>query len=182
MKLLLRLIRYLAPSKGQIALVIVVSIATSLLGVVSIYSVLPLLNAVFTADKTVRISPSVPKPPDNTVVRDARQQASPSLTSFDAEALKASVTRSFEQLFQAETRQKTLFNICLFLIAAFALKNFFVYLNGQLIFRIQTRTAKKLRDDVFRSIIEMHLDYFNKNRVGNLMNLVYNDVRSEERR
>lgn len=178
MKLLLRLIRYLAPSKGQIALVIVVSIATSLLGVVSIYSVLPLLNTVFTADKTVRISPSVPKPPDNTVVRDARQQASPSLTSFDAEALKASVTRSFEQLFQAETRQKTLFNICLFLIAAFALKNFFVYLNGQLIFRIQTRTAKKLRDDVFRSIIEMHLDYFNKNRVGNLMNLVYNDVQA----
>jgi hypothetical protein len=61
--------------------------------------------------------------------------------------------------------------ICLFLIGAFALKNLFVYLNQILIFRIQSKTAKKLRDDVFARIIEMPLGYFHRNRVGNLMKL-----------
>ena len=40
------------------------------------------------------------------------------------------------------------------------------------------KTIKSLRDDVFSNIIEMHLDYFNKNRVGDLMTLVYNDVQA----
>ena len=183
MKLLLRLIRYLAPSKGKISLVILVSIITSLLGVVSIYSVLPLLNAVFTADRSIE----APLHPERKDIRDADQPKNEKKTStpevlglqaLDTQKFKESVTRTFEQVFQAQTRQQTLLNICLFLISSFALKNFFVYLNGQLIFRIQTKTAKKLRDDVFRNIIEMHLDYFNKNRVGNLMNLVYNDVQA----
>jgi len=183
MKLFLRLVRYLAPSKGKISLVILVSIITSLLGVVSIYSVLPLLNAVFNAERSIEAPLRPGKgglPDDDLQKREKKQSASDALglQSLDTDKLKESVTEKFEQAFHAETRQQTLLNICLFLIASFALKNFFVYLNGQLIFRVQTKTAKKLRDDVFRNIIEMHLDYFNKNRVGNLMNLVYNDVQA----
>jgi ATP-binding cassette, subfamily B, bacterial MsbA len=180
MKLFARIVRYLAPSKGKIVLVVVVSMMTSLLGVVSIYSVLPLLNAVFTADRTI-----VAQGPLANVVleeKNIRNMGSSSstiaLNGIDTKKLKASVTQKFSQLFYADTKEQTLFNICLFLITAFAVKNFFVYLNGQIIFRIQTKTAKKLRDDVFSNIIEMHLDYFNKNRVGNLMNLVYNDVQA----
>ncbi|NTV21841.1 MAG: ABC transporter ATP-binding protein, partial [Chlorobium limicola] len=183
MALLLRIVKYLAPSKGKIALVILVSIITSLLGVVSIYSVLPLLNAVFNAERPIEAPLRPGKgglPEADLQKREKKLSASdvPGLQSLDTDKLKESVTEKFEQAFHAETRQQTLLNICLFLIASFALKNFFVYLNGQLIFRVQTKTAKKLRDDVFRNIIEMHLDYFNKNRVGNLMNLVYNDVQA----
>ncbi|MEI8033174.1 MAG: ABC transporter ATP-binding protein [Chlorobiaceae bacterium] len=176
MKLFFRVVRYLLPSKGQISLVIIVSIVTSLLGVVSIYSVLPLLNAVFNSDRTIE----APKNPGASLALPSisGDSAHTGLMGVDTEKLKASVTETFTRAFQAESREQTLLNICLFLIAAFALKNIFVYLNGQLIFRIQTKTAKKLRDDVFRNIIEMHLDYFNKNRVGNLMNLVYNDVQA----
>jgi len=179
MKLFLRLVRYLLPSKGKIVLVVVVSIISSLLGVVSIYSMLPLLNAVFTADRSIE-APLSP----GTVVLDKKgleRKSTSGLSGFkgvDTEKLKASATEAFADRFHAETKERTLLNICLFLIASFAVKNLFVYLNGQLIFRIQTKTAKKLRDDVFSNIIEMHLDYFNKNRVGNLMNLVYNDVQA----
>jgi subfamily B ATP-binding cassette protein MsbA len=93
-----------------------------------------------------------------------------------AEHWKTWALDQFQRIFSAPTRDMKLMKICLFLIFAFALKNLFIYLNGQIIFRIQTKTAKKLRDDVFSSIIEMHLDYFNKNRVGNLMNYVSSDV------
>ncbi|NHQ59886.1 ABC transporter ATP-binding protein [Chlorobium sp. BLA1] len=179
MKVLSRIVRYLLPSKGKIALVLVVSIMTSLLGVVSIYSVLPLLNAVFTADRTIAGS----GPPETAALQSRAPEKSSDqvpvvFNGFDTEKLKASVTESFAEAFHAETKERTLLNICLFLIGAFAVKNLFVYMNGQLLYRIQTKTAKQLRDDVFNNIIEMHLDYFNKNRVGNLMNLVYNDVQT----
>jgi len=179
MKLFIRLVRYLLPSKGKVALVVAVSVISSLLGVVSIYSVLPLLNAVFNADRSIG-APQYSQPP--AVGHQGLQTGSKmellEVKGLDTEKLKASVTEGFGRLFQASTKEQTLLNISLFLIASFAVKNLFVYLNGQLIFRIQTKTAKKLRDDVFSTIIEMHLDYFNKNRVGNLMNLVYNDVQA----
>ncbi len=177
MKLFLRLVRYLLPSKGKVVLVVVVSMISSLLGVVSIYSVLPLLNAVFTADRSIVASVN-PAAVSLEVKKPEKKESTGkvSFQGFDTEKLKASLTGQFEKIFHAETKERTLLNICLFLIGSFAVKNFFVYLNGQLIFRIQTKAAKKLRDDVFSNIIEMHLDYFNKNRVGNLMNLVNNDV------
>ncbi|MBN1929361.1 MAG: ABC transporter ATP-binding protein [Chlorobiaceae bacterium] len=195
MKLLIRILKYLAPSKGKIALVIVVSMLTSLFSVVSIYSILPLLNEVFTPSQQARAgapagvgntSPGLKlqqaesRPattPGQTVPsRNAGGSTVQSKTAGKAEQLKNWALKKFQALFSAPTREETLLKICLFLISAFALKNLFVYLNKQIIFRIQTKTAKKLRDDVFSSIIEMQLDYFNKNRVGNLMNYVYNDV------
>lgn len=181
MKLLSRIIRYLLPSKGMITLVFFVSLLTSLFSVISIYSVLPLLNAIFTADKTV--AAPVTTGSGGLVSGNGLQIGRGSLVGsksgfIDTKALQQQVTEVFQRLFFAETKQQMLLNICLFLIASFALKNFFLYLNKQLIYRIQTKSTKRLRDDVFHSIIEMHLDYFNHQRVGGLMNHVYNDVAS----
>lgn len=183
MKILVRILQYLAPSKGNMVLVVFISMLTSLFGVVSIYSVLPLLNAIFTADKTVS-SAVITEQGDFTgdmqgmAVREPGDPKKESMSLVDTESFQREVTQAFQKIFQAETKQKTLLNICLFIIAAFALKNFFLYINKQVIFRIQTKATKKLRDDVFHSIIEMHLDYFNKQRVGGLMNHVYNDVQN----
>lgn len=182
MKLILRVLRYLAPSRGIIVLVFFVSILTSLFSVVSIYSVLPLLNAIFTADKTVGApvtagSEGRALSGSGLSIGGGVQGGSKS-TFIDTKALQQQVTDVFQRLFHAETKQQMLLNICLFLIVTFALKNLFLYLNKQLIFRIQTKSTKRLRDDVFHTIIEMHLDYFNHQRVGGLMNHVYNDVGS----
>jgi len=179
MKVYLRFLRYLVPLKSRIVLVVLVSVITSLLSVVSIYSVLPLLNALFTSGQTSgQVAVSSPH---------GGQAQAPSVSSkipskpfykniVDVDQIKESAKQFFAQLFYADTQQGSLLKICMFLILAFALKNLFVYLNKQIIFNIQTRTAKKIRDDVFRSIIEMQLDYFNKTRVGSLMNHVYNEV------
>ncbi|WP_449258405.1 ABC transporter ATP-binding protein [Chlorobium limicola] len=173
MKSVKRVLAYLVPSKGNIVLVFFVSILTSLFSVVSIYSVLPLLNEIFNADKVpaaVSGAPAVQKPESIDIV--SRESL------IDTAALQEGAKRAMSNLFHAETKERTLLNICLFLVAAFTLKNLFLYLNKQIIFRIQTKATKKLRDDVFRSIIEMHLDYFNNQRVGGLMNNVYGDVQT----
>ena len=139
-------------------MVLVVSMLTSLFSVVSIYSILPLLNAVFSSGSTsTATTPGTP----------LQQTAQFSKSLSRAEEVKTWALNEFQRMFDAPTKQLTLLKICCFLILAFALKNMFTYLNGQIIFRIQTKTAKKLRDEVFSSILEMHLDYFNKNRVGN---------------
>lgn len=179
MVILRKIVRYLAPSKGGIVLVVLLSILTSFSGAVSIYSVLPLLNEIFTADKAVSahrqssFNADVEKSP----VADPTG-ASESGTVIDTDALQHKITEWYTGVFYADTKQKTLLNICLFLVAAFAVKNLLLYINTQVIYRIQTKATKKLRDDVFHSIIEMHLDYFNKQRVGGLMNHVYNDVQN----
>ncbi len=165
--ILMRMLRYMAPSKGKILMVLVVSMLTSLFSVVSIYSILPLLNAVFSSGSTsTATTPGTP----------LQQTAQFSKSLSRAEEVKTWALNEFQRMFDAPTKQLTLLKICFFLILAFALKNIFTYLNGQIIFRIQTKTAKKLRDEVFSSILEKHLDYFNKNRVGDLMNFVNNDV------
>ncbi|MCG8341556.1 MAG: ABC transporter ATP-binding protein/permease [Chlorobiales bacterium] len=180
--LIARILRYLAPSRWKIVLVVFMSMLTSLFGVVSIYSVLPLLNAIFTADKTV-VSPVVPEENaavgnavDNGAQLSSKKTGGASL--INTEKFQEQLTDTFQRIFHAETKQRTLLNICLFLITAFALKNLFLYINKQIIYRVQTKATKDLRDDVFHSIIEMHLDYFNNRRVGGLMNHVYNDVQS----
>lgn len=187
MNIYLRLLKYLAPSKSRIVIVFFVSILTSLFSVISIYSVLPLLNAVFSGSQPQQTSTNAPgvRLPDVPKLQSAKTTAMPVNTEVvfpdnltDTKALKTWATAKFQQLFEAGSREETLIRICLFLIAAFFLKNLFSYLNGQLIFRIQTRTAKNLRDDVFGSIVEMQIDYFNQNRVGTLMNYVHNEVSS----
>lgn len=174
MKLVNRVLAYLVPSRGSIVLVFFVSILTSLFSVVSIYSVLPLLNEIFSSDK-VSVAVTSPSAAVHTEPSNGKLSRE---SLIDTGALQESARHIMTQIFQAETKQRTLLNICLFLVAAFALKNIFLYLNKQIIFRIQTKATKKLRDDVFHSIIEMHLDYFNNQRVGSLMNNVYGDVQT----
>jgi ATP-binding cassette, subfamily B, bacterial MsbA len=179
MKIYIRLFHYLRPSKGRLMLVVMLSMMTSLLGIVSIYSIIPLLNNVFNVDDAIEA-------PAHPVTQDFKKTSlAISITSdpvvfqgINTEKLRVSVTESFSKVFYSETKERTLLNICLFLIASFALKNLFIFLNSQLLFRIKTNSTKSLRDDVFRNIIDMHLDFFHKNRVGDLMTLVYNDVQA----
>ena len=184
----LRLLTYLAPSKGKILLVFFVSMLTSLFSVISIYSVLPLLNAVFASDESAKTSAVANEQtvPDAKLfgmaaskIKTESPKAAPDVFPkdlSDSKQIKAWAMNRFQSVFSGATKQETLLRICIFLIVAFFFKNLFTYINSQLIFRIQTRTAKKLRDDVFGSIIEMQLDYFNHNRVGTLMNYVHNEV------
>ena len=171
MKVLVRILRYLAPSKGKIMLVVVVSMLSSLFSVVSIYSILPLLNAIFSQTEVVTASEVQEEKENDGTLSIGKQDG-----FIDIDGLKEKVSTIFREVFYADTKEQTLFNICLFLIAAFFLKNLFLYLNKQIIIAIQTKATKKLRDNIFHTIIEMPLDYFNTQRVGGLMNYVYYDV------
>ena len=130
-RVLMRMLRYMAPSKGNIILVVVVSVLTSLLSVVSIYSILPLLNAVFasspTATQTTGAQPlqapnkTTQPSTDAKSSTPAQQQLQLSKATTSAEKLKNWALLEFQQMFAAPTKQLALLKICFFLIFAFAL-------------------------------------------------------------
>ncbi|MFN3344431.1 MAG: ABC transporter ATP-binding protein [Chloroherpetonaceae bacterium] len=166
MKLYFRVLKFLAPEKYQIALTVMVNFLASLFSVVSIGTLLPLLNAVFSPEAVTQ-SPE-PTPPPSAEQTDFFREK--------ADSFKNDLIQGFQQLVTAETREGTLLNVCLLLIGAFVLKNFFVYFSNQIVNRVETKTLKKLRDTVFEKIVQMELGYFNRNRVGTLMNYVMGEV------
>ncbi len=107
--ILMRMLRYMAPSKGKILMVLVVSMLTSLFSVVSIYSILPLLNAVFSSGSTsTATTPGTP----------LQQTAQFSKSLSRAEEVKTWALNEFQRMFDAPTKQLTLLKICFFLILA----------------------------------------------------------------
>ncbi len=164
MKLYFRVLKFLAPEKYQIALTVLVNFLASLFSVVSIGTLLPLLNAVFNPESATSSPAPITKPEQTDFFREK------------ADSFKNEVIQGFQQLVTAETREGTLLNVCLLLIFAFVLKNVFVYLSNQIVNRVETKTLKKLRDAVFAKIVQMELGYFNRNRVGTLMNYVMGEV------
>lgn len=165
MKLYFRVLKFLAPEKYQIVLTVLVNFLASLFSVVSIGTLLPLLNAVFNPESSVQ-SPATPPP----------AAAQSDFFREQADSMKNTIIQGFQNLVVAPTREGTLLNVCLLLIVAFVLKNFFIYLSNQIVNRVETKTLKKLRDLVFERIVSMELAYFNRNRVGTLMNYVMGEV------
>ncbi|MBC8042000.1 MAG: ABC transporter ATP-binding protein [Rhizobacter sp.] len=177
MKFYFRILLYLAPAKYQIVLAVIVSFITSIFSVFSIYTILPLLDTIFSAKSPAPLVKSAPpiSPADSLAAKinpaDPFGDVKASLSRFTA-----SLTSGFQSVMRADTREQMLFNVCVFLIVVFILKNFFDYLNRQLVGRIESKTAKKLRDDVFSKMMTLSIDFYHKNRVGNLMDYVNNQV------
>lgn len=164
MKLYFRVLAFLAPEKYQIALTVLVNFLASLFSVVSIGTLLPLLNAVFSPESIPTSTTQPPSAEQTDFFRDK------------ADSFKNELIQGFQQLVTAQTREGTLLNVCLLLIAAFMLKNVFVYFSNQIVNRVETKTLKKLRDAIFEKIVQMELGYFSRNRVGTLMNYVMGEA------
>ncbi|MFN3386578.1 MAG: ABC transporter ATP-binding protein [Candidatus Thermochlorobacter sp.] len=176
MRLYLRVLRYLAPNRAHLLLAILLGTLTSVFSVVSIYTILPLLDAVFNSE---RFDPA----PHMAAVQSAAPQHEttpnttlPALPAIDSNKLKEDVLRKFEAFVYGPTRESTLRNICIFLVVAFLLKNFFLYLNNRLMVYVETKSSNKLRNHVFSKLLSLSLDYFNRHRVGMLMQRVSSDI------
>ncbi|PIO47139.1 MAG: ABC transporter [[Chlorobium] sp. 445] len=176
MTLYLRVLRYLAPNRSHLLLAILLGTLTSVFSVVSIYTILPLLDAVFNSerfDPAQQIAAVQSAAPQHETTPNTTL---PALHAIDSNKLKESVLRKFETFIYGPTRESTLRNICLFLVVAFLLKNFFLYLNNRLMVYVETKSSNKLRNHVFSKLLSLGLDYFNRHRVGMLMQRVSSDI------
>lgn len=162
MKTYWRLLRYLRPYRGKLALSILFSVIFSIFSGLSIYLTIPLLETLFQGEPAASSAPQV--------------SAVPSLLPGWLAGLKEGLTAAFQQLVFRPDPRDSLLNLCLVILFAFFAKNLFSYLQSNLMTVVEQSVVRDLRDNLYRHIHELPLGYFSNERTGNLISRVMNDV------
>jgi subfamily B ATP-binding cassette protein MsbA len=74
------------------------------------------------------------------------------------------------------TLQNTLLRFGLLIFGVFLLKNIVKYISGIINCKFEEGVVKNVRDSVFTRLNSLSIDFFNKNKVGNLMSIITNDI------
>ena len=90
--------------------------------------------------------------------------------------LKSRMCRYVNSYIVADTKLGTLFRICIGILIIFFIKNMAYYLNLYMTSIIEQSVVRDIRNELFESIANLSLDYFNKSRVGTLISRLTNDV------
>jgi subfamily B ATP-binding cassette protein MsbA len=160
MTLARRILHYVKPYRGQLALSVLFSVLFSIFSGLSIYLTIPLLETLF-HDPT-RAAAVV--------------SSSPSFLPSWLVSLKDTLGAWFQQMVFSNDPSVSLRNICVVMVGAFLLKNLSAYFQSNLMVAVEQGLVKDLRDDLYRHIHELPLGYFSNERTGNLISRVMNDV------
>jgi len=70
----------------------------------------------------------------------------------------------------------TIINLCFFILVIFLLKNFFKYISSIASVMLEEGVIKHIRDELFKKITSLSLEFFVKKQSGNVMSVLTNDV------
>ena len=93
-----------------------------------------------------------------------------------ASDLKSRMSSYVNSYIVADTKLGTLFRICIGILIIFFIKNMAYYVNLYMTSIIEQSVVRDIRNELFESIANLSLDYFNKSRVGTLISRLTNDV------
>ncbi len=162
MRVYFRLLGYLRPYSSTLAMSMLCAIAFSFFSGVSIYLTIPLLETLFhtTGEPVKAAMPTATAP----VVTDWLG------------GIRESLSATFRGFVFSGNLESSLLKICAIIVMAFLLKNFFGYLQSNLMTYVEQGLIRDLRDQVYRHLHALPLAYFKNERTGNLISRVMNDV------
>jgi subfamily B ATP-binding cassette protein MsbA len=155
MKIFLRIVRYIRPHFGTLALANLFMFFFILFNLLSIGLIMPLVDVVFNPPK----------------LEQHTDQA------FSILSLGKYVSHWLAQLVMQYNRLDVLLFLTVGIVAAFLLKNAFGILNQHVMAHVEQSIMHKLRCDVYGHLQNLSLSYFTEERKGNLIATVVNDVR-----
>jgi len=155
MKRYSRLIKYLRFYKGKIVLYFITSILSIVFSVVSFGALPFFLKLIFTNDHTVAEKPK---------------------SMFDAIKFINYYLSEFIKSHGVEGPVLALGLICVLVIIAVFLKNFFYYLSFYILAPIKMGIVTRLREDVYKKLIVLPIGYFTEQRKGDIMSRLSNDI------
>ena len=79
-------------------------------------------------------------------------------------------------LIYAETPIEQLKTVCIFLFITFIFKNIFFYINQTLLSYINLNIIKDMRNELYIKIQNLPLNFFDKNKSGELLSILLNDI------
>jgi subfamily B ATP-binding cassette protein MsbA len=155
MKIFLRIIRYIRPHIGTLAIANLLMLFFIVFNVLSIGLIMPLVDVVF-------------NPP--TV---AQGEAQP----FSLLNLGRFISQYLARLIEHYNRLDVLMFLTAGIVVAFLLKNLFSMLNQYFMARVEQSMMHQLRVDVYAHMQNLSLSYFTEERKGKMISTVVNDVR-----
>ena len=79
-------------------------------------------------------------------------------------------------LIASETPLEQLKLVCIFLFITFIFKNIFFYINQTLLSYINLNIIKDMRDELYTKIQNLPLNFFDRNKSGELLSILLNDI------
>jgi len=159
MKTLRRLLPFLKPYRGRLALSITLSALVAMLSTLTFMIIEPIMKLIF---------------PDGT--GNAATTTTAHATGF-AESFRDSLLGFFSSaVLHPGDRLASLRNLCILIIVIFALKNVVKYAGALLQVWIEESMMRDVRDRLFGNTLGLSLGFFHTKRAGELMSVVTNDV------
>jgi len=157
MKTLRRLLPYLKPYTGRLALTVLLSAILSLLGTATIAIIWPIMMVIFPGGS----SGGTTMVPGATAVTGIKEGMLNLIESF---------------IIVPNDRLASLWNLCILVVGIFLLKNVVKFITYLLNTVIEEGMIKNIRDSLFRKIVGLSIGFFNTRRTGDLISIVTNDV------
>lgn len=161
MNTLRRLLPFLRPFRGRLALIALLSSILSVLNAATIAVVLPILRVIFPSSA----SESLPSAPGGD-------------TGFLVDVKSGFLTVIEKFVIAGDNRLISLGNLCFLIVGIFLAKNFVKYVTYLMNTVVEERMIKNIRDTIFRRTVDLSLGFFNQQRSGNLISVLTNDVNS----
>ncbi len=155
MKIFLRIVRYIRPYFGTLAIANLSMLFFIIFNLLSIGLIMPLVDVVFNPPKL-----------------DANSEQ-----PFSVLNLGKYLSHILARLVAQYDRLDVLMFLTIGIVVAFLLKNVFSILNQYFMAHVEQSIMHKLRCDVYSHLQNLSLSYFTEERKGNLIATVVNDVR-----
>ena len=135
----------------------------AILNGVSVYLTIPLLDTLFQQSKKVVVQHTTANPVSS-ILPDWVIQ------------LGNEISQKFNEIILSGNKIDALIKICILVFVAFLLKNIFGYLQAYFLATVEQGTMKDMRDAAYKHLHKLPMSYFKKERVGNLISRITNDV------
>jgi len=169
MKLYLRVLKYLKPYWLSLTGSVICIILFTVFNSAFLVAVMPFLKTIFqpAAAQQVLSEPAIKSAPN-----DLSKPAIPSVLADKEQIFKEKIYR----FFLGDNPQTALERICILIILLFFFKSLFDYLQAYLMAHVEQSIVRDLRDDLYKHINTLSLNYFHRTRTGQIISRITNDV------
>lgn len=166
MKTYLRIISYAKKYWKHLVVSIICTILFASFNGLSVYLTIPLLDTLF------QESGGMVKTEETSTVQDDYSSFLPD----PIEDVKNEITELFNDFVFTGNTMESLFRICIVILVAFLLKNIFGYMQAYFLIFVEQGIVKDMRNEAYSRLHELPMSYFKRERVGNLISRIMNDV------
>jgi len=168
MKLYLRILAYIKPYWAHLLGSLVCILFFTVFSSVLTLSVIPFLNTIFSQEQ------QAPPAATTEIQTAAASPAAPAAGKW-LQAKDQAKKWVYDSLIGRD-RQRALQRLCLLIVMLFFLKSVFDYLQAYFMAFVEQGVIRDIRNDLYRHINRLSLDFYHRTRAGQIISRITNDV------